>query len=217
MVNRFTSNHRNCKGHLLPVFFLPVMQPKPTKACINVFVLRGRPLNCLYEYLSNAKFKKVVRFIRWQGLVMMVFYCWDGITSSRWCAVNMVGLCLRSRGCALLRCVRNYFGCLLDCVLWWAGHCGRLVFFACGSLWIAGLDQTCLPCSNIPDFFFHKLFFTPFRNLLKSVQICLFFFWKASCLPTLRKNAVKFCCFWQFISKYIWYHFRLVESMFIFE
>ena len=28
---------------------------------------------------------------------MMVFYCWDGIMSSLWCAVGMVGLCLWSR------------------------------------------------------------------------------------------------------------------------
>ena len=47
-----------------------------------------------------------------RGLAMMVFCCVDGIMSSRWCAVDMVGLCLRSRGHALLRCVWDGVGCL---------------------------------------------------------------------------------------------------------
>ena len=37
--------------------------------------------------------------------------------SSRWCVVDMVGLCLRSRSLALLRCVWDGVRCLFDCVL----------------------------------------------------------------------------------------------------
>ena len=37
--------------------------------------------------------------------------------SSCRCVVTMVGLCLRSRGRALLRCVWDGVRCLLDCVL----------------------------------------------------------------------------------------------------
>ena len=102
----------------------------------------------------------------WRGLVMMVFCCWDGIMSSRWCAVGMVGLCLRSRGRALLRCIWDGVRCLLDCVLCRGVVSGSLGWIAVLRLWVVvyivislAFHQVRFPWIRVSYWLFHQITF----------------------------------------------------------
>ena len=100
---------------------------------------------------------------------MTVFYFWDGIMSSRWCAVGMVRLCLGVVLCcavsAMVSCV-----CLLVCHVrgWCAGHWGRLLFSTCGSLYIVmplAFIKLCFPELGCLAGFLMKFFFLDLGSL----------------------------------------------------